>query len=141
MHDSYSEINLPFASQPALLEEYINHAGGLRTGKLMEHLDALAGSISYRHVLGASGATTINTDPSKNGFYIVTAACDRLDMLATPEPIRDMRLSGQVIAVGRSSMEVAVKMEALGGEGGVDQTLLLGLFFAHLINILNRTDS
>jgi acyl-coenzyme A thioesterase 9 len=48
-------------------------------------------------------------------------------MLAPAAPVRDVRLSGQVVSVGRSSMEVAVKMEALGG-GRADETLLLGRF-------------
>lgn len=41
----------------------------------MEHLDSLAGSISYKHMSGADietlGAIT------EKGFYIVTAAVDR----------------------------------------------------------------
>lgn len=127
MHDSYSEINLPFATQPALFQDYVNPSGGLRTGKLLEHLDALAGSISYQHVLGPPAiGKSLNTDPSVNGFYIVTAACDRLDMLASPEPVRDLRLSGQVISVGRSSMEVVVKMEALNADTSAE-TLLIGM--------------
>ncbi|EGO02867.1 hypothetical protein SERLA73DRAFT_176301 [Serpula lacrymans var. lacrymans S7.3] len=47
MHDSYTQFTLPFASSPELLEQYTNASGGLRTGMLMEHLDSLAGSISY----------------------------------------------------------------------------------------------
>ncbi|KAF8235879.1 hypothetical protein L208DRAFT_1254629, partial [Tricholoma matsutake] len=47
MHDSYTELVLPFGSSSSLLEEYTNATGGIRTGKLMEHLDSLAGSISY----------------------------------------------------------------------------------------------
>ena len=33
MHDSYSELVLPFASSVQVLEEYINASGGIRTGK------------------------------------------------------------------------------------------------------------
>ena len=51
-------------------------------------------------------------------------AC-RLDMLAPLYPVRDMRLSGQVIHTGRSSMEVAVRMEALEKDGR-EQTIMLG---------------
>ena len=43
MHDSYTEVLLPFASDPALFEQYTNASGGIRTGKLLEHLDSLAG--------------------------------------------------------------------------------------------------
>lgn len=75
MQDSYSELILPFHSQPALLEQYTNAKGGLRTGKLMEHLDSLAGSIAYKHVLGPGRGDVINVH--HGGFYIVTAAVDR----------------------------------------------------------------
>ncbi|THH16286.1 hypothetical protein EW146_g4324 [Bondarzewia mesenterica] len=125
MHDSYTEIFLPFASSPDLLDLYTNASGGIRTGKLFEHLDSLAGSISYKHMLGP-GVETLGKIKER-GFYIVTAAVDRLDMLAPITPISDIRLSGHVIHVGRSSMEVAVKMEALGGNGQ-EKTLMLGRF-------------
>lgn len=49
----------------------------------------------------------------------------RLDMLAPLNPSRDLRLSGQVIHTGKSSMEVAVKMETIGS-GQPDETVLLG---------------
>lgn len=48
-------------------------------------------------------------------------------MLAPISPVRDLRLSGHVIHVGRSSMEVAVKMEALS-DGEEDKTLMLGMY-------------
>ena len=46
-------------------------------------------------------------------------------MLADLNPVRDMRLSGQVIFVGTSSMEVAVRMEALNPDGR-EETVMLG---------------
>lgn len=33
MHDSYSELILPFGSSSQLMEEYTNASGGIRTGK------------------------------------------------------------------------------------------------------------
>jgi acyl-coenzyme A thioesterase 9 len=47
-------------------------------------------------------------------------------MLAPLKPI-DLRLSGQVIHVGKSSMDIVVQLESLGKDG-VDETLMLGLF-------------
>ncbi|KZT24926.1 Thioesterase/thiol ester dehydrase-isomerase [Neolentinus lepideus HHB14362 ss-1] len=126
MHDSYCEQLLSFASNPQLLEQYTNASGGIQTGKLMEHLDSLAGSIAYKYMLGP-GVETVGS-VQEQGFYIVTASVDRLDMLAPLSPVRDMRLSGQVIYTGKSSMEVAVQMEALGKDGQGDETLLLGRF-------------
>lgn len=75
MHDTYAEIILPFASSPVLFEQYTNAWGGLRTGMLMEHLDSLAGSISYKHMLGP-GVETLGRIHER-GFYIVTASVDR----------------------------------------------------------------
>lgn len=75
MHDSYTQIDLPFASSPELLEQYVNAWGGIRTGKLMEHLDSLAGSIAYKHMLGPEAHTVGRI--KERGYYIVTAAVDR----------------------------------------------------------------
>ena len=52
-------------------------------------------------------------------------------MLAALHPVRDLRLSGQVIYVGRSSMEVAVRMEVLEKDG-TEQTVMLGACVFHL---------
>ncbi|KAF9556445.1 Thioesterase/thiol ester dehydrase-isomerase [Agrocybe pediades] len=125
MHDSYCEVLLPFSSSSQLVEKYTNASGGIRTGKLMEHLDSLAGSIAYKHMLGP-GIRSLGRIQD-HGFYIVTASVDRLDMLAGLDPSRDLRLSGQVIYTGRSSMEVAVKMESIG-TGLPDETVLIGIF-------------
>ncbi|KAK7055168.1 HotDog domain-containing protein [Favolaschia claudopus] len=125
MHDSYCEVVLPFSSSPKLLEKYTNVRGGIRTGKLMEHLDSLAGSISYKHMLGPRVDSLGKIED--RGFYIVTASADRLDVLSPLNPSCDLRLSGQVIYTGSSSMEVAVKMETIGS-GGEDETVMLGRF-------------
>ena len=75
MYDSYSQIVLPFSSSPELLEQYVNAWGGIRTGKLMEHLDSLAGSIAYKHMLGPTVETLGKIN--ERGYYIVTASVDR----------------------------------------------------------------
>lgn len=41
----------------------------------MEHLDSLAGSIAYKHMLGP--ATETIGKIQERGYYIVTAAVDR----------------------------------------------------------------
>ena len=83
MYDSYSELVLPFASEAnkQLLEQYTNASGGIRTGKLMEHLDSLAGSISYKHVLGPT-VEELGTIEQR-GLYIVTASVDRYGLQIT----------------------------------------------------------
>lgn len=47
----------------------------LKFNRLMEHLDSLAGSISYKHMLGPSVQTLGKIQ--ERGFYVVTASVDR----------------------------------------------------------------
>jgi acyl-coenzyme A thioesterase 9 len=75
MHDSYCELVLPFGSSKQFLDQYTNASGGIRMGKLMEHLDSLAGSISYKHMLGP-GVESLGKIHER-GYYIVTASVDR----------------------------------------------------------------
>ena len=48
-------------------------------------------------------------------------------MMSPLNPARDLRLSGQVIYTGHSSMEVAVKMESVGMEQP-EETVLIGKY-------------
>ncbi|KAF9413487.1 hypothetical protein BGZ94_000712, partial [Podila epigama] len=91
MQDSYTEIILPFSTDKALLEEYINFGGAVRHGKILEDLDALAGAISYKH--------TDDGKTDSSPLTIVTASVDRIDFLK-PLSVRDLRLSGHVTFVG-----------------------------------------
>ncbi|KAF9130114.1 hypothetical protein BGW39_003474 [Mortierella sp. 14UC] len=121
MQQSYTEIILPFATDKALLEEYINFGGTVRHGKIMEDLDALAGAISYKHCDDGKFESSPLT--------IVTASVDRIDFLK-PFGVSDLRLSGHVTYVGYSSMEVFMKMEEINknkpGEHG--DTILVARF-------------
>lgn len=65
------------------------------------------------------------------------ASLPRLDILASLDPSRDLRVSGQVIYVGNSSMEVVVKMEAIGNDLP-EETVLIGRPPSVLRGILNR---
>jgi hypothetical protein len=56
MHDSYSELILPFGSSSQLVEEYINASGGIRTGKSVESLPPLVRCLTlFFQVNGAFG--------------------------------------------------------------------------------------
>ena len=92
MHDTYTQIILPFKSSPELFEHYTNAYGGLRTGMLMEHLDSLAGSISYKHMLGPDVETLDRI--SERGFYVVTASVDRYVSLCphSHRPVMALRI-------------------------------------------------
>ncbi|KAI8584300.1 hypothetical protein K450DRAFT_219191 [Umbelopsis ramanniana AG] len=101
MADSYMEQYLPLKSSPQLLDEYIFFDGRVRLGKILEDLDALAGAIAYKHVDNPVDAPPVT---------IVTASVDRLDLLLPNKPV-DLKLSGHVAYVGKSSMEIFIKVE------------------------------
>jgi len=64
-----------------------------------------------------------------NPIYIVTASVDRLDLIEPLRADRDYKLSGMVIYVGRSSMEVLVTVEEVAEvPGGVPKICLTGRF-------------
>ena len=60
-------------------------------------LDALAGSVAYKHISTASDSDTAPVT-------IVTASMDRLDLFL-PKAVENYRLSGHVTYTGNSSME------------------------------------
>lgn len=103
--DSDYEKVLPFGSDHALRDEWINPFNDLRIGKLFEELDMTAGITSYKHA-----------DGFERDLTIVTAACDRIDLLGALPSDRDLRLRGRVNWVGRSSMEVGIRIESRVGE-------------------------
>lgn len=55
-------------------------------------------------------------------------------MLSPLYPIRDLRLSGHAIYIGRSSMEIAVKMEVIEKDGEEQMIMLGELLLSLLIN-------
>jgi hypothetical protein len=105
----------------------------------MEDLDAIAGGVAYKHLV-EPGVTRLQGSITERGFYVVTAAVERLDMLLTltPKNVKDLRLSGQVIYTGRSSMEVVVKMETLN-QTGREETIMLGEYnYQSIIQVIDR---
>jgi acyl-coenzyme A thioesterase 9 len=72
----------------------------------------------------------------RHQFNCSLCAADRLDMLQQIDPSLDLRLSGQVIHTGSSSMEVAVRMENVGP--GKDMTVLLGEFRGLDLRVTSR---
>lgn len=102
MSDSFLEVLLPCASDAELGAEYVNFQGGLRLGRLLEDLDALAASIAYLYCDDAA-------------VTLVTAAVDRIDLLhpGALGRLADLRLRGMVTYVGRSSMEITMSIEML----------------------------
>ena len=123
MAQSYTEIVLPFRQDLELREEYVNMFRGLRLGKILEDLDAFAASIAYRHCLPskAAGISVEELFPGQLPLTIVTASMDRMDLLNPLRPDLDIKMYGNVTYVGKSSMEVTVRVACLGNPRSQDE--------------------
>ncbi|GAA5967911.1 hypothetical protein JCM21900_000743 [Sporobolomyces salmonicolor] len=130
MGDSYVQMELRFSEDESLREQYVGGLSKVRTGRLMEDFDSLAGAAAYRYVL-PDGCKI--DEASKYGFYLVTAAVDRMDVLRpllNPDgSVPDLRLSGHVSYATESSLEVFVRLSTIPSSASEDpSTILLGRF-------------
>ncbi|CAN4096933.1 unnamed protein product [Withania somnifera] len=99
---SRTSILYKFSSDYVLREQYRNPWNGIRIGKLLEDLDALAGTISFKHCSSYDGTT--------RPLILVTASVDKM-LLKKPILIdTDLKIEGAVTWVGRSSMEIQMEV-------------------------------
>ncbi|KAJ3306282.1 Acyl-coenzyme A thioesterase 9, mitochondrial [Kappamyces sp. JEL0829] len=114
MRDSYVQDILPFQSNPQIMGRYKTTAGGVRIGRILEDLDALAGCISIAHAFGAG---------SRDTLQVVTASLDRIDLRRDFPLDKDVKIAGHVTWVGSSSMEVSVCVQECEGKGSPNESL------------------
>ena len=100
--DSRFQHIYAFSTDLELRDRHINSFGDLRFGLLLEEMDRIAGIVSYDH-----------SDGFDKDLTIVTAACDRIDLLAPLQSDCDLRIMAQVNHVGRSSMEIGLRLDSL----------------------------
>eukprot|EP01121_Diplochlamys_sp_Union-15-3_P005618 TRINITY_DN1594_c0_g2_i1.p1 TRINITY_DN1594_c0_g2~~TRINITY_DN1594_c0_g2_i1.p1 ORF type:complete len:432 (-),score=61.47 TRINITY_DN1594_c0_g2_i1:50-1345(-) len=98
------EITYPFSTDIVLRDQYLNFYGGLRFGKILEDLDACAGTVSHKHA--------DDNNPVTRPLTIVTASVDRIDLLDKLYADRDLRMDGCLSYVGTSSMEVRIEVHS-----------------------------
>ncbi|KAL6548660.1 Acyl-coenzyme A thioesterase 4, mitochondrial [Orobanche gracilis] len=99
---SRTSVLYKFSSDYVLREQYRNPWNEIRLGKLLEDLDALAGTISFKHCS--------SEDSSTRPLILVTASVDKMVLR---KPIRvdtDLTIMGAVTWVGRSSMEIQLEV-------------------------------
>lgn len=99
---SRTSILYGFSRDYILREQYRDPWNEVRIGKLLEDLDALAGAISVKHCS--------NDDDTTRPLLVVTASVDKIVL---KKPIRvdaDLKISGSVIWVGRSSIEIQLQV-------------------------------
>ncbi|KFP78113.1 hypothetical protein N311_12066, partial [Apaloderma vittatum] len=103
MKDSYLEVILPLGSQPELREKYLNVHNSVRFGRILEDLDSLGVLICYTH-------TKQEMQP-RSPLSIVTALVDKINLCKKIiYPDCDIKFTGNVSWVGKTSMEVRMHM-------------------------------
>ena len=106
-HDTRYLFILPFSTDPALARRFLardmNIVGNIRFGKILETLDKVAENTALAYV---------------HRFYpgarVVTAAVDSIVLRNPADTKHDLVFSAQINHVGRSSMEVGIRIECLG---------------------------
>lgn len=86
-----SEVVMLHVTMP----EECNPDGNLHGGQLLKHIDNAAGVVAQRHCRGRT----------------VTASLDRMDFLTPVRPGEALILKGSLQLVGRTSMEIGVRVE------------------------------
>ncbi|KAJ4823662.1 hypothetical protein Tsubulata_019757 [Turnera subulata] len=115
---SRTSILYKFSSDYILREQYRNPWNEVRMGKLVEDLDALAGTISYKHCCSDDGTT--------RPLLLVTASVDRIALKKPIHVLADLRIVGAVTWVGRSSMEIQLEVtQSIEGASGTSDSLSL----------------
>ncbi|XP_040600088.1 acyl-coenzyme A thioesterase 9, mitochondrial isoform X2 [Mesocricetus auratus] len=103
MKDSYIEVLLPLGSDPGLRDKYLTVQNTVRFGRILEDLDSLGVLVCYMH--------NKNDSMAMSPLSIVTALVDKIDMCKQSlSPEQDIKFTGHVSWVGKTSMEVKMKM-------------------------------
>lgn len=106
-HDTRYLFILPFSTDPFLARRFLARdsdiVGNIRFGKLLETLDKVAENTSLAYV---------------HRFYpgarVVTAAVNSIILRNPADTKHDLVFSAQINHVGKSSMEVGIRIECLG---------------------------
>ena len=93
------DVAYNFSTDAALADRYRNAWDGLRVGVLLEDLDALAGTVAFKHCNAGLAAKP----------HIVTASVDRIQLSQRLGLQQDMALRGRVVHTGRTSMQIEMR--------------------------------
>ncbi|KAG5675080.1 hypothetical protein PVAND_005012 [Polypedilum vanderplanki] len=107
MQDSFTSAIIPLASDIKLRDKYVGFLGEIRIGRLLEDMDLFAVWVVHQHVLLPNLSPGIPLP-----YTFVTILVDKIDFTEIDaKPDADIRLSGHVSYVGKSSIEVVVWLE------------------------------
>ncbi|NP_001333766.1 thioesterase superfamily protein [Solanum lycopersicum] len=100
---SRTRVVYRFSSDFELRERYRNPMNEIRIEKLLEDLDALAGTISYKHCSSDDGKA--------RSLVLVTASVDNMILKKTICIDKDLTIEGAVTWVGCSSLEIHLEVK------------------------------
>jgi len=107
IQDSFDSAIIPLASKPSLQNKYTTAVGTVRVGRLLEDLDLFAVWIALKHILNPKQPKGTPTP-----YIVVTGFVDRISFSdKIGMAMEDHKISGQVVWVGKSSIEVEVWLE------------------------------
>ncbi|KAM7527523.1 hypothetical protein LguiB_030933 [Lonicera macranthoides] len=117
--ESRTTILYNFSTDYILREQYRDPWNEVRIGKLLEDLDALAGTISVKHCS--------DDDTMTRPLLLVTASVDKMVLKKSISVDIDLKMSGAAIWVGRSSIEIQLEVNqfANGNNDALESTPLL----------------
>ncbi|CAL9098350.1 unnamed protein product, partial [Musa textilis] len=99
---SRTNIIYNFSSDYILREQYRDPWNEVRIGKLLEDLDALAGTISVKHCS--------DDDSTTRPLLLVTASVDKMVLKKPLRVDTDLKIAGAVTWAGRSSIEIQIEV-------------------------------
>lgn len=130
--DSKTEKVIALSKDPHLREAFINNWGEVRVGLVLEELDRVAGAVAYKHALGSDTdvvsflAYTAANEPVEKPAHefspdsaismpivIVTASVDHIILFRPLSIKNDLKITGRVVLVGRSSMEILLQVDTI----------------------------
>lgn len=108
MLDSYDSAIIPIASDTTVRDNYITYDGGIRKGRLLEDMDYFAVHLVFKHVLNPRQKGLLGSPLS-----IVTGLVDEIHFSGSFRSDCDIRMSGHVTWVGKTSAECTLVLEQL----------------------------
>ncbi|KAH7663865.1 Palmitoyl-CoA hydrolase protein [Dioscorea alata] len=104
---SHSRVSIAynFSSDYILREQYRDPWNEVRVGKLLEDLDALAGTIAVKHCS--------DDDSTTRPVMLVTASVDKIVLKKPILVDKDLEITGAVAWVGRSSLQIQMEITQL----------------------------
>ncbi|KAK4483008.1 hypothetical protein RD792_010184 [Penstemon davidsonii] len=109
-----------FSTDHILREQYRDPWNEVRIGKLLEDLDALAGTISVKHCS--------DDDSTTRPLYLVTASVDKMVLKKPISVDVDLNIVGAVTWVGRSSIEIQLDVTQPATADATDSVALTANF-------------